>query len=212
MTHDPNTQTLAAYEEGWRRYIDGTPAMPLDTHGPWLPTALALRPAGSTVLEIGSGPGHDAAQMEATGVRVERTDATAAFVEHLRSQGHQARQLNVLTDEIAGPYGMIFAFAVFQHLHLTQLGGVLRKCAGALEPGGILAFSMRRGERDIWGGGWRERKGMARRYFFFWQPGPLWEVTENAGLRVLSIHYDTAVNHDSDEEAKRWLLVTAVRD
>ena len=209
---DPNAETIGAYENGWRKYLAGTPPVALDIHGPWLPSALALRPAGSTVLEIGSGPGHDAILIESTGAHVERTDATAAFVNHLRSQGHKARLLNVLTDEIGTGYGMIYAFAVFQHFTWPQFRTALGRCRDALEPGGVLAFSMRRGEGGVFGGGWRERKGMDRRFFMFWQPGQLWDQVEKAGLRVVTLHQDEAVWQDSDEERKTWLLTTAVRD
>lgn len=206
---NPNAVTLAAYQQNWQQYLAGTPPVPLDEHGPWLPQALALRPPGSTVLEIGSGPGHDAAAMEATGIPVERTDATEAFVEHLRAQGHQTRQLDILTGEPRGvlnlTYGMIYAFAVFQHFTPAQLHIALRKCAAALTPGGILAFSLRRGA----GAGWRVRKDIPPRFFCFWEPGPLWEAVEQAGLRMLSLHQDGKANRDADLEMKNWLLITA---
>lgn len=206
---DPNAETLLAYEKGWLKYVNGTPSVDLGVHGDWLPSALALRPDDSTVLEIGSGPGHDAALMEKMGVSVERSDATPGFVEHLRSQGHKVRQLNVLTDDIGEDYGMIYAFAVFQHFTPAQFGRALTGCGGALRHGGVLAFSMRRGD----GYHWREsRKGMDPRFFVYWQPGPLWDAVEASGLRVASIHHAVGVRQDSDEEIKRWLLVTAVRD
>lgn len=208
MIADPNALTLDAYEKGWREYLAGTPKVPLTFHGFWLTGALAARPCDSTVLEIGSGPGHDAAAMELLDIKVERTDGAAAFVAHLREQGHEARQLNVLKGDIGGPYGMIYAFAVFQHFTPAQHAEALRRCAAALEPGGVLAFSVRRGS----GADWRARKGLARRFFMFWQPGPLWEAVENAGLRVLSVHQDTQTAADADHEDKTWLLVTAIRD
>lgn len=207
MREDGNAVTLQAYEAGWQRYLDGTPPVPLDIHGPWLPEAMALRPAGSTILEIGSGPGHDAARMEAAGARVIRTDATAAFTAHLKTQGHPARQLNVLTDDIPGPCGMIYAFAVFQHFEDWQFRFALRKCAEALAPGGVLAFSARRGGRPEW----RERKGMDRRLFWYWEPGPLWAAVELAGLRMAALHQDVAHGQDAEQATKTWLLVTAVK-
>lgn len=205
---DPNTLTLDAYEKGWREYLAGTPKVPLSFHGLWLTEALARRPKDNTVLEIGSGPGHDAANMEALGVRVQRSDATAAFVGHLQEQGHSAWQLNVLTDELAGPWGMVYAFAVFQHFNEVQFRTALRRCRAALEPGGALAFSVRRGS----GADWRERKGLARRFFLFWQPGPLWDAVEKEGLRMVSLIQDTQTAADADHEDKTWLLATAVRD
>lgn len=207
MHEDGNAITLESYRRGWPQYLAGTPNFVPDSHRSWLLDALALRPAGSTVLEIGSGPGYDATFMETRGARVERTDATAGFVAHLRNQGHAARQLNVLTDELGGPYGMIFAFAVFQHFEDWQFHLALRKCADALVAGGVLAFSCRRGGFPEW----RERKGMARRLFWYWEPGPLWDAIEHAGFRMATLHQNVAVSQDADGETKTWLLVTAVK-
>lgn len=210
---DPNAETLLAYDEGWQRYLLGTPKVPLDIHGPWLPNALAMRPYGSTVLEIGSGPGHDAAQMEAEGIDVERTDACEPFVAYLEHLGHGARVLNVLTDDIVPPgsarrYGMIYAFAVFQHMTGTQVSAALRRCRDALAPGGVLAFSVRRGQHPEWA----ERKGMTRRLFWYWEPGPLWDMVEYAGLTVKAMHQDTQHGQDAEQADKTWLLVTAVKE
>ena len=36
-------------------------------------------------------------------------------MDHLQAQGHNAKKLNVLTDEITGPYNLVFADAVFHH-------------------------------------------------------------------------------------------------
>jgi SAM-dependent methyltransferase len=205
---DPNAETLLAYDEGWQRYLLGTPAVPLDIHGPWLPDALAMRPYGCTVLEIGSGPGHDAAQMEIEGIDVERTDACEPFVAYLEAQGHKARVLNVLTDDIGGPYGMIYAFAVFQHMTGQQLVTALRNCRDALAPGGVLAFSARRGLTPEWA----ERKGLDKRLFWYWQPGRLWDKVEFAGLTVRAMHQDVQHGQDAEQADKTWLLVTAVRE
>jgi SAM-dependent methyltransferase len=202
---DSNSETLAAYEAGWEEYLASTPEVPLNEHGVWLPDALTRRPKGP-VLEIGSGPGHDAAHMEAIGVPVIRTDACEGFVRNLRDQGHEAQLLNVLTDDLGGPYGMIYAFAVFQHFDGMQLSLVLRRCRNALVPGGVLAFSARRGL----GAEWQERKGMSRRLFCYWSPAELWQIVEYAGLTVTSLHQDTQAGRDGDQIAKTWLLMTAV--
>jgi SAM-dependent methyltransferase len=208
---DANEVTLESYQQGWQEYLRGTPDTGnLGYHGPFLPGALAMRPAGSTVLEIGSATGHDAKLMEAQGIPVDRSDATPAFVKYLRGQGYPARHLNILDalpDE--GAYGMVYAWAVFQHFSESQMGSALRNCARALQPGGILAFSVRRGDAAWPGHEWQERKGMGPRWFQYWEPGPLWAAVENAGLTVKGIHLDSALSIDADRIMKTWLMVTA---
>jgi SAM-dependent methyltransferase len=207
MHEDGNAVTLESYQRGCQQYLAGTPDFMPDSHKSWLLDALALRPAGSTVLEVGSGPGYDAAFMETMGARVERTDATAGFVAHLRNQGHAARQLNVLTDELGGPYGMVYAFAVFQHFEEYQCNLALQRCADALIPGGVLAVSFREGGTAEW----QERKGMERRLFWFWRPGLLWHTVERTGLTMVTMSQAVSDKEDAAREVKTWLLVTAVK-
>jgi len=77
---------------------------------------LAEHVAGGEVLEFGSGPGLEALYLEQLGVTVHRTDATPAFVERLQESGHQARILDVRSDDLAGPFDAILANAVLLHL------------------------------------------------------------------------------------------------
>jgi SAM-dependent methyltransferase len=203
----PNDITLQAYQNGWRQYLENSPRVPLNHHGHWLSDALNQNRKPPLILEIGSGSGHDARNFEDAGFRVERSDATPAFVNHLRTQGYPARQLNILTDDPGGPFGMIYAFAVFQHFTDDEFGLALCNCADALEPGGVIAFSMRRGT----GSEWEERKGMERRFFNYWQPGRLWDAVEVAGLQMKAMHQDTKTADDGAGIAKTWLLVTAIK-
>jgi len=71
---DPHADTIAAYQAAAATYAAGTTAVPesvardLDD--------FAGRVAGGRVLEIGSGPGRDARELEARGLVVRRTDIT----------------------------------------------------------------------------------------------------------------------------------------
>ncbi|WP_065964308.1 GNAT family N-acetyltransferase [Curtobacterium sp. UCD-KPL2560] len=95
-------RTLLAYERGADRYADRT-----DDHRSGLvDDLLALVPAGSHVLELGSGPGRDADALEAAGLRVDRTDGAAAFVDRLRAAGHDARLLDVRRDDVGPDEGV----------------------------------------------------------------------------------------------------------
>jgi SAM-dependent methyltransferase len=87
MTPDPNDTTLAAYQAAADRYIENSvppPPAVLD-HLDRLAGLVGRR----HVLELGSGPGRDAAYLEQRGVQVTRSEATPAFVERLRSAGHE---------------------------------------------------------------------------------------------------------------------------
>jgi len=51
-----------------------------------------LRP-GASILEIGSGTGRDALELERRGYRVRRTDAALSFVEMMRADGFEVDRL-----------------------------------------------------------------------------------------------------------------------
>lgn len=198
-----NELTLAAYEGHADTYVATTPSEIEPYWHQWLDEIMALRPPGSPILEIGSGPGHDASYMEDQGAVVRRTDAAMSFVTRLRDQGFEdTRQLNLLTDQIDGLYGMVYAFAVLPHFTVEECGVALEKMAGCLAEGGIVAVTARRGR------GMRvlERKGMPARRFTFVQPGLLWVLAEDCGLRVLSMRQHTTIR---DGEEKTWLALTA---
>jgi SAM-dependent methyltransferase len=149
-----NVTTLASYEAAADLYVAHQPPTAPAALLTFLDAIAELLPNGGRVLEIGSATGQDAALLEARGLRVRRTDATGGFVKRLRSLGVEAEILNVVTDELGGPWEGIFANAVFLHLNVCELAGVLAKTARSVTPGGILGFTVKEGD----GAGWSTAK------------------------------------------------------
>jgi hypothetical protein len=110
------------------------------------------------VLEVGSATGRDARALEALGRRVERTDAAHAFVEMLSAQGYAARRLDVLTNDVGGPYAAVLAHAVFLHFTSRQLRTALDRVRRALAADGVPGFTVKEGN----GSEERGRAGDAR--------------------------------------------------
>jgi 2-polyprenyl-3-methyl-5-hydroxy-6-metoxy-1,4-benzoquinol methylase len=108
-------------------------------------------PMGGSVLEIGSGTGRDADFIESLGALVRRTDATPAFIHLMAERGKQADLLNVMTDELGGPYGGVLAMGVLIHVDREQTDAVLRKIQAALQPGGAFLVAMRKGTGETSG-------------------------------------------------------------
>lgn len=180
--HDWNARTLAAYEEQAQRYREQTEALDKDR---WLEGLATAAPAGR-FLEVGSAYGRDALALESLGRQVHRTDATRAFVEMQRAEGHAADVLNVLTDDIMGPYAAVLANAVFLHFQPAELRDVLVKVRLALSPGGLLAFSVKIGD----GSEWSSHKLGVPRFFQYWQPEPLRDLVTECGYEVLDLQVD----------------------
>lgn len=191
-----NQRTLLAYEQAAARYraqVGATPNPELKQ----LLTEIARLAPGTRVLELGSGPGLDARELEALGMTVRRTDAALGFVELLRADGYTAEVLNALTDDFGGPYGAILADAVFLHFTAADLDSVLRKAVLAAP---VLAFTVKEGDGEFWSSA---RLGLPR-WFALWREEALTELLGATGWDLHSlVHY--AGRHDA------WLYILATR-
>lgn len=191
-------RTLDTYEQRADVYTAQTPAH----RAALVDDLLALVPAGARVLELGSGPGRDALALEAAGLRVDRTDGARSFVEQLRAEGHVARVLDVRTGMFGSGYDAVFANAVLLHVQRSELIGVLRRALVAVQPGGVLAATLKRGDGDAWSTAKVDRA----RHFTYWTEDELARVVVDAGWG------DVVVSESTEPGAgERWLTVTAHR-
>jgi SAM-dependent methyltransferase len=147
------------------------------------------------VLEIGSGPGRDADFIETQGARVRRTDATQAFLDLQAERGKYGELLNVITDDLGGPYDAALALCVLIHVGRNETLPVLRKIAGALRPGGIFLVSMRDGDGET-GGDY---------HTVYWRRDPFLAELKAAGFVV---EWD---EHAIDSADDHWLRFLARR-
>jgi SAM-dependent methyltransferase len=169
-----NELTLAAYEQASDKFRDSIPKEP--NHA--LIDLLAEQVApGARVLELGSGTGRDALELERRGFVVRRTDATQAFLDMMRADGHSADRLNALEDQYDGPYDAVFADAVFLHFERADLAEVLRKVARAST---VLVFSTVEGTGEQWS----DRHLDLPRHFVLWQEEALRELLAGTGWVV----------------------------
>lgn len=106
---------------------------------------------GGRILEVGSGPGWEADFLESLGVSVRRTDATRRFLELQAERGKQGDLLNVITDDLGGPYDAVAALCVLIHVPRDQIDQVLKRIAEALRPRGAFLVSMRDGDGETSG-------------------------------------------------------------
>ena len=135
------------------------------------------------VLEVGSGPGMDAAYLERRGLNVSRTDATPAFVEMMRAAGCEARLLDIRTSDLGGPWEAVLAQAVLLHLDRAQFADALQRIRQAVIDGGVLAFTVKEGDGDAWS----EAKLDLPRHFTYWRERPLRHVLAQTRWAVMSI-------------------------
>ncbi|TGQ74462.1 MAG: class I SAM-dependent methyltransferase [Mesorhizobium sp.] len=169
-------QTIESYEDYAVRYDEIVGHVPHPNDQAALERAAAIAGPGGRVLEIGSGPGRDADFLETLGVEVRRTDATRRFLELQAARGKAGELLDVITDELGGPYDAVVALAMLIHVPRDQIDQVLAKIARSLRPGGAFVVTMRDGDGETGGRyltvDWRREAFAAR--------------MEAAGMEVLS--------------------------
>ncbi|HZX09048.1 class I SAM-dependent methyltransferase [Kribbella sp.] len=189
-----NELTLAAYEQAPDKFRD---TIPKDPNQALIDLLAARLPPGGRVLELGSGTGRDAIELERRGYLVRRTDATRAFVEMMRADGYAADELNALTDEYGGPYDAVYASAVFLHFDRAQLADVLRRSARSAP---VLAFATREGQGEEWS----SRHLDLPRHFVLWQEAPLRDLLTASGWTVEQLER-------TESKIGSWLQVLARR-
>jgi hypothetical protein len=154
-----------------------------------------LLPDGASVLEIGSALGEEADVMSSRGLAVRRSDATPAFVAGLRAQGHDVDTLNVITDDLGGPWDAIFANAVFLHLTRDELARVFEKTFAATSREGLLVFSLKEGD----GSAWVSAQLNVPRHFTYWRRDELETFLEASPWALRSLR-------QVDGDVDQWLF------
>lgn len=197
---EARARTIAAYQADAAAYAAGTAALP-ESVARDLDEFARRVGAGGRVLEIGSGPGRDACELEARGLVVRRTDVTPAFVELIRADGHDADVLDPLTDDLGGPYDGVWANAVLLHLSREELPVLLERLHAATAPGATMFASLKEGDGEAWS---THGHVTAPRHFTFWREGPLREEFTAAGWRVADVRHTRGSRDD-------WLDVYAER-
>lgn len=181
--------TVRSYDAVAAEYAAEAAAMP-----GWVATEIDAFVTGlggsGRVLEIGSGGGRDALELEKRGISVRRTDISKGFVELLRENGFEADLLDPLTDDLADPqrtgtpYDGVWACACLIHVAREDFGKVLGRLAEVTRPGGRLHASVRDGDgEDISAHG-----ATPRRYAeTYWREPALRSALTDAGWAVSGI-------------------------
>lgn len=199
--------TVRAYDDSAAGYRDSTADLP-DAVATAISRFSGAVSPGARVLEIGSGPGRDAALLEGAGLRVRRTDVTPAFVEMMRADGYDADRVDPLSDDLADPaapgtpYDAVWANACLLHVDRDDLPTVVARLADATRPGGLLYASLKEGDGESWS---VHGHVSSPRHFTYWREDPLRAVLDRGGWTV------EHVAHGDGRLGARWLEVLATR-
>ena len=143
-----NRETVSGYDACADSYAAETDHDPTPDHLEALERFVAAVAQGGRVLEIASGPGWDADRLEQMGLSIRRTDLSEGFIVFQRGRGKAVAALDLISDDLGGPWDGIVALYVIQHIGRPLVDGLIARIAAALRPGGTLLLSFQLGEEE----------------------------------------------------------------
>lgn len=188
-------QTISSYEDYAKQYDAIVRHVPNPREQAALRRLVAIAGTGGQILEVGSGAGYDADFLETLGARVRRTDATRRFLELQAARGKHGELLDLITDDLRGPYDAVLALCVLIHVPRDQTDQVLAKIAGSLRPGGAFLVSMRNGDGETGG----------EYHTVYWRREDFAARIEAAGLVLIRDDFNIGRNNEE------WNTFLAVR-
>ena len=191
-----DARTLAAYDDQARRYCDL-----VDGDEPLMLRAfIKALPEGARVLDLGAGPGQDAAKMAAAGLMVTAMDGSPAMVAIAAAQpGVEAVQASFDSLDAIARYDGIWASFSLLHAARTDLPRHLAAVHKALKQNGLFVIAMKlvSGER---------RDSFGRLYSYYGKI-ELADLLENAGFAITATETDSSVGLEGNDDP--YLVISA---
>jgi len=172
MTAD--ARTLAAYAENAQQYAETTATDDLDIH---LGSFIDALPKGARVLDLGCGPGHEAARIRAAGLLPDPIDASPEMVA-LANQCYAVAARVATFDEITAVAAYDGIWANFSLLHAPRaaMPRLLAGLRSALKPGGLFHIGMKLGTG--------EGRDRLDRFYSYYSRDELADMLTAAGLHL----------------------------
>ena len=196
---DNNRRTVEAYDAHAAEYAAITrDGLPIGKEA--LTRFAAAVGVGARVMEVASGPGWDADELEARGLIVRRTDLSEGFIAVQRRRGKTVERVDLIAGDLGGPWDGFVALYVLQHIERADIDRVIARMVAALRPGGVLLASFQEGEGDC------EQKGSEGGVYRVvqWRPEDMLARLARHGLEVLW-------NHSFQGSEARWTILIARR-
>ncbi len=191
-----DAETLRVYAAKARDYE----AMSEGRVFPALPAFLADLPAGGRVLDLGCGPGLEAAYIAQAGFVVEAMDASPEMVALAQARaGVSAIQASFDQLSALGRYDGIWAAFSLLHAPRAEMPSHLAAIARALKPGGVLGLTLKEGQGEA-----RDRLG---RFYSYYTEPELRRLLADVGLRVDAVARGSGTGLDGTSSP--WLSVLA---
>lgn len=189
---DQIRRTIAAYDAHAASYAERNASL-VGSVAALLARFVAGLPANARVLDVGCGPGRDAAYLAAQGCRVTGLDLSRGQLLCVPDAVTQAVTGFVQGDMTRLPFAArtfdgLWACASLLHLPRELVPGVLAELRRIAAPDALLYVGMKRGEGERW----EPSPVLAGelRYFTYYAPDELAALVRAAGFRVDALVVD----------------------
>jgi SAM-dependent methyltransferase len=181
MSEEPLAYTRRTYDQFAERFLERLSDRTVMQD--WLDGFAACFPAGGLVLDLGSGPGYDTAELRVRGLRAVSLDFSIGMLlagtracPGERVQG-DLRSLPFASASVDGAW----ANASLVHLAPLDALAAMAEIHRVVKPGGHVHISLKRGE----GGRWDVGDFGERRWFQFWSPADFDSCLRDAGFDLV---------------------------
>lgn len=201
--NDMNGRMQAAYDTVATDYAANNAAMypELVEYGGYL---LAHIGSGGRVLDLGCGPGRDAAWFAVGGAEVVGADLSRGML--TLAQGAASNRFVQLDMRHlafrSGAFAGVWCMASLLHIPKSDAPEVLREVRRVLAPGGVLALGLQRGDTEGWE---THRYGNVTRFFARYTPDEAEAMLAAGGFAVRR-------RGESEGRGRQWLQFFAVRE
>ena len=178
-------QTIRSYDHTAAHYAQMTYKIPLPSQRTMFLEYLAK--PGSTLLDLGCGPGRDTLFYGEQGYRVVGADLSQGMLEEALRRVPGGNFVRADMRHLPFPDGAfqgVWASASFLHVPKESAGLALTEMRRVLAEGGVLFLAVKRGQDESW----REPEDAPHRFYFaYYTSAELADKTGQAGFEILSL-------------------------
>ncbi len=192
-SEDFNQQQYAAH---FQQYLESNPEGEIGGGDPKQRVMFLKRflPIGRSVLEIGSGGGNEALELQKAGYKVTASEFVEGFLKEIKAKRLQTIYFDAKLDTIP-PVDAIYANAVFVHFSPQEIANFLERAKPVLQNEKVLFFSIIKGEGYERGA---RKRGFERDFYYY---------TLNSIAPILSENSFTILEANNTDP--KWLQIIA---